>query len=119
MDRMMPVVYLEPAVSIELPRAPRAFDVDALIFADPLNHRPIDGATFLSRRLFNDSLLVMHAGKVVHESYRDGMTLTDHHLQHSTTKSLTTMLIAQAIDERRMDPDAPFADYVAELRDAA
>ena len=118
MDRMMPVAFLEPATSIQLPRAAHSFDVEALIFDDPLNDRPIDGAAFLNRRLFNDSLLVMHRGKVVHESYRDGMTVTDRHLQHSTTKSLTTLLIAQAIDERRMDPNAPFSDYVAELRTA-
>jgi len=118
MDRMMPVAFLEPATPLPLPRAAHSFDVEALIFADPLSDRPIDGATFLNRRLFNDSLLVMHRGNVVHESYRDGMTKADHHLQHSTTKSLTTLLIAQAIDEGRMDPRAPFADYVAELRDA-
>jgi CubicO group peptidase (beta-lactamase class C family) len=117
MDRMMPVVFLEPNAPIELPRAAHAFDVDALIFGDPLSDRPIDGATFLNRRLCNDSLLVMHRGRVVHESYRDGMTFADHHLQHSTTKSLTTMLIAQAIAEARMDPAAPFAEYVGELRD--
>ena len=116
MDRMMPVAFLEPKTPIALPRA-HSFDVEALIFADPLSDRPIDGTTFLNRRLFNDSLLVMHRGKVVHESYRDGMTTDDHHLQHSTTKSLTTLLIAQAIDEGRMDPAAPFCDYIAELRD--
>src|SRR5262249_19153552 len=48
----------------------------------------------------------------------DGMTSADHHLQHSTTKSLTTMLIAAALAERRMDPKAEFAEYVAELRGA-
>jgi len=119
MDRMMPVAFLEPTTPIALPRAGHSFDVEALIFDDPSSDRPIDGATFLNRRLFNDSLLVMHRDKVVHESYRDGMTAADHHLQHSTTKSLTTLLVAQAIDERRMDPAAPFADYVAELRTAA
>jgi CubicO group peptidase (beta-lactamase class C family) len=115
MDRMMPVVFLEPAEPIDLPRAQHAFDVDALIFTDPLSERPLDGATFLNRRLCNDSLLVMNRGRVVHESYRDGMTVADHHLQHSTTKSLTTMLIAQALDEGRMNRAAPFAEYVSEL----
>jgi len=118
MDRMMPVAFLEPETPLALPRAAHSFDVEALIFDDALSDRPIDGAAFLNRRLFNDSLLVMHRGKVVHESYRDGMTAADHHLQHSTTKSLATLLIAQAIDERRMDPNAPFSDYVAELRTA-
>jgi len=116
MDRMMPVVHVEPAAPIPLPRASHTLDVDALIFDDPLTQQPIDGATFLNRRLFNDALLVMHRGTVVHESYRNGMTNTDHHLQHSTTKSLTTMLIAQAIDAGLMDVAAPFNRYLPELR---
>ena len=76
----------------------------------------MDGATYLNRRLFNDALLVMHRGAVVHESYRNGMTAADHHVQHSTTKSLTTMLVAQAIDAGRMDPAAPFDRYLPELQ---
>ena len=79
----------------------------------------MDGATFLDRRLFNDALLVMHRGAVVHESYRNGMTAADHHVQHSTTKSLTTMLLAQAIDAGKMEVDAPFDRYLPELRNVA
>jgi len=119
MDRMMPLVHLEPAVSIPLPRAPQSLDVEALTFDDPWTHSQIDGTTFLNRRLFNDALLVMHRGLVVHESYRNGMTAHDHHVQHSTTKSLTTMLVAQAIEAGCMDPAAPFDRYFPELRAAA
>jgi CubicO group peptidase (beta-lactamase class C family) len=119
MDRMMPVVHLEPANTIALPRATTTLNIEALVFDDPLTGAALDGATFLNRRLFNDSLLVTHRGAVVHESYRDGMTANDHHLQHSTTKSLTALLIAQAIDEGRMDPAAPFDRYVPELRSLA
>ncbi len=86
MDRMMPVVHLEPATPIVLPRAAQTLDVEALTFDDPLTGARMDGVTFLNRRLFNDALLVMHQGAVVHESYRNGMTAADHHVQHSTTK---------------------------------
>jgi CubicO group peptidase (beta-lactamase class C family) len=119
MDRMMPVVHLEPGETIPLPGAAHTLDVNALTYDDPLTGKPIDGATFLERRLFNDALLVMHHGAVVHESYRNGMTATDHHVQHSTTKSLTTMLLAQAIDAGKMEVDAPFDRYVPELRNVA
>jgi CubicO group peptidase (beta-lactamase class C family) len=115
MDRMMPVVYLEPAQTIALPRAPQTLDIDALTFDDPWTTRTLDGAAFLNRRLFNDALLVMHRGRVIHETYRNGMTADDHHVQHSTTKSLTTMLLAQAIDAGRMDLSAPFDRYLPEL----
>ncbi len=116
MDRMMPVVHLEPDRAIALPRAMQTLDVDALTFEDPLSGAPMDGATFLNRRLFNDALMVMHRGRVVHESYRNGMTASDHHVQHSTTKSLTVMLIAQAIDAGCMDAQAPFDRHIPELR---
>ena len=119
MDRMMPVAHLEPGAAIPLPRAARALDVNALDYDDPLTGASMDGATFLDRRLFNDALLVMHRGAVVHESYRNGMTPADHHVQHSTTKSLTTMLLAQAIDAGKMEVDAPFDRYLPELRDVA
>ena len=119
MNRMMPVVHLEPAEAIQLPRAAHTLDIEALTFEDPLTGLPMAGATFLDRRLFNDALLVMHRGRVVHESYRNGMTASDHHVQHSTTKSLTAMLIAQAIDGGRMDPAAPFDRYLPELRTVA
>ena len=94
MDRMMPVVHLEPAAVLPLPRSGGTLDVEALTFVDPLTSRAIDADVFLNRRLFNDALLVFHRGAVVHESYRNGMTAADHHVQHSTTKSLTTMLVA-------------------------
>ena len=115
MDRMMPVVYLEPAAIWPLPRSPHTLDVAALPFDDPLTGQTITGDTFLDRRLFNDALLVFHRGAVVHESYRNGMSATDRHVQHSTTKSLTTMLIAQAFADGVLDPAAPFAEYIPEL----
>ena len=119
MDRMMPVVHLEPGSVIPLPRSARTLDVEALGYDDPLTGARIDGATFLDRRLFNDALLVMHRGAVVHESYRNGMTATDHHVQHSTTKSLTTLLVAQALDAGTVEATAPFSRYLPELHDVA
>ena len=40
MDRMMPVVHLEPGTAIPLTRATRWLDVDALAFDDPLTGAP-------------------------------------------------------------------------------
>ncbi len=62
MDRMMPVVYLEPAARDCVAARTATLDVEALAFEDPLTGQPIDAATFLDRRLFNDALLVMHRG---------------------------------------------------------
>lgn len=117
MDRMMPTVHLEPGPrSIALPRAVRPLGLDELEFTDALHECPISAQQFLDRRLYNDALLVFHRGEVVHESYRNGMTAADHHVQHSTTKSLTAMLVGIAIDEGVMLANAPIATYIPELR---
>ena len=62
MDRMMPVVHLA-GETIPLSGAAHTLDVNALTYDDPLTGEPIDGATFLERRLFNDALLVMHQAR--------------------------------------------------------
>lgn len=116
MNRMMPVAYLQPPEeSIPLPRANQLLDLESLAFTDPLNGRPMGIDQLLNRRLYNDALLVFHRGEVVHESYRNGMTAEDHHVLHSTTKSLVAMLVGIAIDEGKMEPEAPISDYIPEL----
>lgn len=116
MNRMMPVTYLKPAADcISLPKADRPLDLEQLKFTDPLNGRPMGIDQLLNRRLFNDALLVYHKGQVVHESYRNGMTADDHHVLHSTTKSLVAMLVAIAIEEGKMVPEEPISRYIPEL----
>lgn len=118
MDRMMPVAYLEPGKrSIPLERDTKPLLLEKVEFRDPLNNRPIGIDQLLNRRLYNDALLVLHRGKVIHESYRNGMTAEDHHVQHSTTKSLVAMLVGIAIDEGKMSAQAPIAQYIPELAD--
>ncbi|WP_188859700.1 serine hydrolase domain-containing protein [Marinobacterium nitratireducens] len=118
MDRMMPTVHLEPGTqSIPLQRAARPLALDKIAFTDPLGGRAISTEQFLDRRLYNDALLVFHRGEVVHESYRNGMSADDHHVQHSTTKSLVAMLVGIAMDEGVMSAEAPIANYIPELGD--
>jgi len=118
MDRMMPTVHLEPGPdSIPLRRAEHPLELEKIAFRDPLGGRTISAEQFLDRRLYNDALLVFHRGEVVHESYRNGMTADDHHVQHSTTKSLVAMLVGIAIDEGVMSAEAPIATYIPELGD--
>lgn len=116
MNRMMPVTYLQPpADSIPLPKADTQLDLEKLNFFDPLHDKPMGIDQLLNRRLYNDALLVFHRGQVVHESYRNGMTADDHHVLHSTTKSLVAMLVGIAIDEGKMHPEAPISEYIREL----
>ena len=92
-----------------------ALDVDALDFTDPLTGRPMSGSQFMDRRLCTDGLLVVHGGACVYETYRDGMVPTDRHVNHSTTKTLTTMLVGIAVAEGMIDVHAPMTTLVPEL----
>ncbi|MBU3068390.1 beta-lactamase family protein [Aestuariicella sp. G3-2] len=116
MDKMMPVRYLQPGQTIDLPRAELPLDLEALPLHDPLTGKPMAANDFLNRRLFNDACMVVHRGQVLHESYRNGMRPEDHHVQHSTTKSLIAMLVGIAIAENKVSPDIEVAEYIPELR---
>jgi CubicO group peptidase (beta-lactamase class C family) len=116
MNQMMPVTYLEPVNVIPLTYAQTQLSLNTLVLTDPLTGNHMNSDDFLGRRLCNDALLVFHRGQVVHESYRNGMAATDHHVLHSTTKSLTAMLIGIALDEEMLSPLADIASYIPELK---
>ncbi|MCJ8318239.1 MAG: beta-lactamase family protein [Colwellia sp.] len=85
-------------------------------FEDPLMlGRKITGEQLLNRRIYNDALLVMHKGEVVHESYRNGMTATDRHVIHSCTKSLCAMQIAIAIEQGLLNSSNLLITYLTEF----
>jgi len=94
----------------------KLLDIEQLQFNDPLMlDRKISGEQLLNRRIYNDALLVMHQGKVVHESYRNGMIAADRHVIHSCTKSLCAMQIAIAIDQGLLNADALLTSYLPEF----
>jgi CubicO group peptidase (beta-lactamase class C family) len=111
----MPSAELDPGGDpMAFPRGP-AFDVDALRFTDPVTGRTMSGSQFLDRRLFSDALAVVQDGRLVHESYRNGMGEADRHVAHSCSKTMTTMLVGIAVEEGKLDLSRPIADYVPEL----
>jgi CubicO group peptidase (beta-lactamase class C family) len=118
MERLFKTLAIQKQSPVlALPTASKKLDVDILDFDDPLRPgRQLKGQSFLNRRLFNDALLVMHQGKVVHESYRNGMSAEDRHVLHSCTKSLCGMLVAIAIDEGKLQSHGMISDYIPELQ---
>ena len=50
---------------------------------------------------------MVHDGRLVYETYRNGMTETDRHVAHSCSKTLTTMMVGIAIAEGMLEPVAP------------
>lgn len=110
-------VIAAPAQPQLLNYASSGLDLAQLVFTEPGTSRRLTADQMLNRRLYNDALLVMHRGEVIHESYRNGMLATDRHVNHSTTKSLTTVLLGLAIEEGLVDPAAPITDYLRPLAD--
>jgi CubicO group peptidase (beta-lactamase class C family) len=110
-------VIAAPREAISLERAAAGLDLADLHFMEPGTDRAMTAEQLLDRRLCNDALLVMHRGRVVHESYRNGMLDSDRHVNHSTTKSLTTLLVGIAIEEGLVDPAAPITDYLEVFAD--
>ena len=101
MEKLFKTVAIESGtLAASLPVSKQTLAVENMQFDDPLmKQRKISGEQLLNRRLYNDALLVMHKGEVIHESYRNGMQPNDRHVIHSCTKSLCAMQIAIAIEE--------------------
>jgi CubicO group peptidase (beta-lactamase class C family) len=117
MENLFKTVSIESGPAISLKFSEQPLDINTLTFTDPIKpERQIDAATFLNRRLFNDSLLIMFKGEVIHESYRNGMEAQDRHVIHSCSKSLCAMIAAMAIDEGKLDPTKHMSFYIDEFR---
>lgn len=91
--------------------------IDDIAFDGP------DGGTMTWRnfveRTYADGVIVIHRGRVVYETYLNGMTpATPHHL-FSVTKSIVGLVAEALIGERRIDDTVRVADAVPELGDSA
>ena len=67
----------------------------------------------------NDALVILHKGKIVHESYRHGMTAQDPHILMSVSKSMLGLLSGILADKGLLDVDALLTHYVPELAGTA
>jgi CubicO group peptidase (beta-lactamase class C family) len=112
----MPSAELDPGPGGPAPiPAGEAFDLESVDFTDPLTGRSMRGDQFLDRRLHTDALAVLRDGRLVYETYRDGMTPDDRHVVHSCTKTLTTMMVGIAVGDGLLDICSPVSAYVPEL----
>ena len=116
-------------VSQMMPTAPirRGDAVSALPAAegrlDDLTYTDRHGAaTSFGRMLddtYTDAMLVAVDGRIVHESYHNGMGPRSLHLLQSVSKSITATAAAGLFAECRIDPAAPIAHYLPELSGTA
>ena len=68
---------------------------------------------------YTDGMLIWLDGRIVHESYYNGMDRRSVHLAQSVSKSITATAGAGLIEEGLIDPDAPLTDTLPELEDTA
>jgi CubicO group peptidase (beta-lactamase class C family) len=62
-----------------------------------------------------DGLLILHRGRIVHESYRNGMDATSRHMLFSMTKSLVGLITELLALDGAIDLARPASAYVPEL----
>jgi len=65
-----------------------------------------------------DGFIVVQAGRIVFEAYRNGMGPRTRHLSFSITKSVTGILAGILVDAGDLDPSRDVVTYVPELRDS-
>ncbi len=90
-------------------------DIDAVVFQALDDGR---GMTWQDSQKanFTDAVVVLHRGTIVYERYM-GTTRSDStHIAFSVTKSFVGTLVEMLIAEGRLDPFAPVAELIPELR---
>jgi CubicO group peptidase (beta-lactamase class C family) len=93
-----------------LPRADRALD-----FPYSWQGQTRRAEEFLERT-YTNALLVVKDGRIVSEIYRNGSDERSRFIGWSMTKSITSVLLGCALEERRIDSlDTPIARYLPEL----
>ncbi len=66
-----------------------------------------------------DGIVVLHRGRVVHESYAHGMTRAAPHIIMSVSKSVLGLVIGILVEQGKLDPASPVADIIPEVADTA
>ena len=67
------------------------------------------------QKLHVNSMIVVHKGNIVFEKYFS-MQPGEHHTLQSVTKVITSTVISQLINEKKINPDLPVETYLPELQ---
>jgi len=96
---------------------PEQIDMTLLMVTDPATGDSISADRLLNDRIRNSGLILIHKGKVIHESYRNGLTREVRHIGMSASKSFIGMLAKIAMQQGLLDENELVAKYVPEVRD--
>lgn len=90
-------------------------DLSKISFTDPVSHKSMSVAEMLDAT-FTDGFLVMHHGKILTESYRNGLTAEQPHLIMSISKSIMGTLAGILVGRGQLDPAKLVTDYIPEMK---
>ena len=90
-------------------------DLSGVTFTDPTTLKKLTVAAMLDAT-YTDGFLVLFHGKVVAESYRNGLTPDQPHLFMSMSKSVMGTLAGILVGEGKLDPGKLVTDYIPEMR---
>ena len=111
-SEMVPTAPVRRGDSLSpLPQAKGSLDDFAYTGPDG---RPTSFAAMLDDT-YTDGMFVWKDGKVLHESYHNGMGPRSLHLLQSVSKSVTAAAAGCLIEAGLLDPAAPVTDYLPEL----
>src|SRR5688500_17621101 len=115
MDQLFDTRRVENAGPVwELPRDEHALDFSYTYAGET---RP---ATEALERTYTNALVILKKGRIVAEIYRNNTTADSHFISFSMSKSITSMLIGQAIaDGHIRSVDDPIVSYIPELKSSA
>jgi CubicO group peptidase (beta-lactamase class C family) len=107
--------------SADIPNDPES--VAALPTASrDLDQLAVEGAGSLTGFLAatdTDGIVILHDGRIVFESYANGMDAFTPHILMSVSKSLLGLVAGILTEDGSLDPNAFVADYVPEIADTA
>ena len=90
-------------------------ELSSIFFTDPTSQKPMSVPAMLDRT-FTDGFLVLHHGKIVAETYRNGMTADDPHMLMSVSKSVMGTLAGILADQGKLDPAKLVTAYIPEMQ---
>jgi len=95
----------------QLPRTDHALD-----FTYPFAGKTYTPEQFI-QRTYTNALLIMKDGRIIYETYRNNTNERTRFIAFSMTKSITSLLIGIALQERRIQSiEDPITQYLPELR---
>lgn len=66
-----------------------------------------------------DAMVILHKGRIIFETYRNGMTAIDPHILMSVSKSMLGLVAGTLVDRGELDVHAPVTEYLPELAGTA